>query len=1121
MKTLKKLGLGLTLLSAITIATVLMWPAKKAAATAFVQSDIKTATYTFQDGANISAKFNFPQGSATVIFTDSNIATSPRNFVPSGSTFCDPGTVPSQNGVPGDIRYGINISSTADLTKPTIPAQIKVDYKVGSNCDKQNAVLLNISIDNPNQSAATDFQWDSDQIKSLNGQSNSTTLNLDANTNGLVYTDFGTAGQAAVCGSGNIILLNQVNGNTGKLFTVSQINSSPRGGTPSSNIANYPAIAPYFNSKCHIDSGPVAITIAGQAGKAAVGGAGTSTPVGDSCELDSGGFSLAWLMCPLLAAANDLVNGSDGNGGLIGLFENQLSFNVNRDLGVVGGGSNQVQTAWSLIKNIASIALIVIMLIMIFSQAVSAGPFDAYTVRKILPRLVAAVILMQLSWYIVAWIVDLVDDVGNSLADLLYAPFGGSKQLDLGHLLSHAGIGTGSAIAIDFVAILGGIVLGLAALPTMLFLAFSAIVALFTALVVLIFRKIIIIFCLIFAPLAILAWILPGTQRYWKLWYDNFIKVLMMFPLVVGLVAAGHIFAYIVGTQGNGTFLNLIFIMVGVFGPLFLLPKTFKWGGQAMSLAGGAMNNLSSRLNKSAEEPIKGWTRRQVQGRFAKKYVPKGAPGSTLMNRTANSLLGGRIIPTKYRSAILTQSGDKWNEERDAEAQALLKRKGETAMKEGYEAAVLTEDNSSFARYRRDGTGNLLDKTGNIAYLKSGVDKDGKEIFTDLAGNVTSDLKTAERVAVDTYDEADKKTLTGVSAMKQMWVDLADASENSHERKMSIRQLTATSSWPEVQGSLSRKGNKVIDTEAWSSSITTSPEDYPRILRSRVDATPHIDNWAKRQLQEEKAKNPSRAWTRQGEKDFISQKRVLYSIRDQMSNEDFQTQSEGYWEEVARVSNLRDPSSGNLTQEAKDVQEALRARFTAIHDIGGTAPQQLLGHLVGGSVQAKVDRALGPGANVREYVDANTPLGGQTNPEAVSSRWETTIPSTDDLKEPGTRTQYKSSLLNAVTSPRGGTRVSPVAEALAQGLAYNAVTGDTRTEYIKVLSELRASAEPSPEATASYNAVIDEIHKAYDNRAQEEVQRAVAEGRPAVDVASIKATADANAAAQKAGFAKI
>lgn len=1114
MKTVKKISLGLILLSVSTLAVLVFAAPKKAAAdTTPTKADLKAGTYKFQDGANIAGTFSF--SSAPIIFTDSNSSDSTRNYTPPKDILCDPGDIPDQNGLNGKMKFGINISSTADLTKATISGQAKLAFLVGSNCDKANAVLVNVTIQNPNQLAATDYQWDSDNIVTLNGSSDSATFYPLSNTNGLLY---GTS-KGGDC-SGEVILLNTAKGNSGRLYVISNtFGSKPLTGT---------AIDKYYDNSCNLLSGPANVTIAGTAGQAAAGGSGTTTAAGDSCALDSGGFSLAWFMCPLLQAANDLVNGSSGHGGLLGMFEDQLSFNVSRDLGVVGGGGNQVQTTWSLIKNIASAILVIIMLLMVFSQAISAGPFDAYTIRKILPRLVAAVILMQLSWYIVAFIVDLVDDIGNSLFDLLYAPFGGANQLDLGHLLSHANIGTGQAIIIDFVGLVGGIVLGLASLPTVLFLAFAAIVALFTALVVLIFRKIIIIFCLIFAPLAILAWILPGTQRYWKLWYDNFIKVLMMFPLIVGLIAAGHIFAYVVGTQGNGTFLNMIFIMVGVFGPLFVLPKTYKWGGQALSMAGGAIHSVGSRLQKSGEEPIKSWTRRQAQGRFAKKYRPKGAPGSTFFNRTANSLMGGRIIPTKYRAALLTQTGDKWNEERDAEAQALLKRKGEVAMKKGYETAVLTDDKTGFARWREDQDGNRLDENNQILYRKQANGTYTYEHGPNQ-GKEVEEQGDEVKERVDNYDQASKRTLRGVAAMKQMWVDIADQSENSHERKMAIRQLTATSSWPEIQGSLSRAGNKVIDTAAWADSITTSQEDYPRILRSRVDATPHIDNWAQRQLDAELEKNPdAKNWTEKQKKDFKSQMRVLYSIRDQMSNEDFQTQSEGYWQEVARVANLRyeaDDSQGHkkgeLTDEAKKIQEALRTRFKAIHDIGGTAPQQLLGHLIGGSVQGEVDRALGAGANVSEYVNPSRPVAGETNTKVMEKRLEVTVPSISDLNDPNTAQQYVRSLLVTVNDRGGRLTTGPVGQTLAEGLAHGTISPADKAEHIRLLTELRGRAAVDPTATAAYNQLIDDIHRAYDRRAQEITERAIAQGLTPQQIATEKANAESAANYEKAAFVKI
>ncbi|MBX4197672.1 hypothetical protein KW801_03940 [Candidatus Saccharibacteria bacterium] len=72
-----------------------------------------------------------------------------------------------------------------------------------------------------------------------------------------------------------------------------------------------------------------------------------------------------------------------------------------------------------------------------------------------------------------------------------------------------------------------------------------------------------------------------------------------MFPIVVAIIAAGRVFAYVVGTQNNqSNLISLLFILVGFFGPLFLLPRTFKWGGQAMSLAGNGIMRASSKVSE-------------------------------------------------------------------------------------------------------------------------------------------------------------------------------------------------------------------------------------------------------------------------------------------------------------------------------------------------------------------------------------------------------------------------------------------------------------------------------------------------------------------------------------------
>lgn len=665
-----------------------------------------------------------------------------------------------------------------------------------------------------------------------------------------------------------------------------------------------------------------------------------ATGTGVSCESNfSSGFE--WIICPSLRLADKAAGGFSGFvEGQLTICTGQSSTNPSENCAnsnSILGDTNHTgpKNAWTIFKNIASALLVLILLIAVISQALGIGPFDAYTIRKALPKLVAAVILMQISWYMLKYAIDLSNDLGKGIQNLLYAPFGGGANMHLDKLVSNGvqihSVGTNDTWA--FFATLAGAGALLANLPGLLTLALFIIMALVVAFIVLLLRKIFVLALVILAPLAFILWILPGTSRYWKMWADNFTKLLLMFPMIMALVATGRVFAYIVSGGSNQasaslvphmaithlgplpvlyigsvkSFVDIAVIVFAYFAPYFLLPQTFKWGGTFMSATSQAVQNrVAKPITDKSKEGIKGMTER-YHGAHGKAYDPNATWGKRVFRRVGS----GHFIPTKRSQRLAIAEGDKWSQERDDQALGLIKRKGEIAMKEGY---VTLERNKK---------GEML----------------------DAGGNVTTDVS-----------QAAKKRLIGTQAMKQMWVDLAEEGRDSYEKKMAIRQLTATASWPEIQNSYTKNGKKVIDTAAWAPSITTSPEEYPKVLRSRIDAAPHIVDIGEKAL--EQAKVGGRVFTSEiEERDFKSQKRIHYSFESQMSNEDFATQSDGFWEEAGRAASITD-AAGNLTAESLAIQDALKKRLEAIHDIGGTAPQHLLGHLVGGGVEKHVDLAL-------------------------------------------------------------------------------------------------------------------------------------------------------------------
>ncbi len=323
------------------------------------------------------------------------------------------------------------------------------------------------------------------------------------------------------------------------------------------------------------------------------GGGGTGTVAEDnSCEASYTGaaHTLNWLFCSILEGFDSMFNT------IYGVIESQLNICTGKSstTGQTCGNNilgPEVEKSWAVFRDLATALLVIAMLVMVFSQAISAGPFDAYTVRKMLPRLAAAAILIQISWPLLKFFVDISNDLGQGIASLMLAPFGGAAKMAFDNQIGSAGnwapgvtllstaVFTGAAIAFSGVTIIGWMLVGV-----------SAIASLLVGLLVLLFRQMLIILAVILAPLALIAYVMPGTQKYFKLWQDNFTKLLFMFPLIMAMIAAGKIFAF-VGTSTGSGFLGLIVVLVGFLGPLWFLPKTFRWGGQIFaSAATGALN---------------------------------------------------------------------------------------------------------------------------------------------------------------------------------------------------------------------------------------------------------------------------------------------------------------------------------------------------------------------------------------------------------------------------------------------------------------------------------------------------------------------------------------------------
>lgn len=339
---------------------------------------------------------------------------------------------------------------------------------------------------------------------------------------------------------------------------------------------------------------------------------------------------------------------------------------------IVGQTSGPGYQIWLQVRNLADVFFIIAFLVIIFANTLSIG-LDSYTLKKTLPRLVYAAILVQFSYLLVALGVDITNILGAGLGNLVLAPLAGHTSVHFDAVTGVAGVATGIAAAF---AAAGAVMTG--SILVILIGAFFTMLAVFLTLVA---RQILVTFLLIIGPLAIACWILPNTEHLFKLWHKSLTRLLLMYPLIVLLFASGKIFAVVTlagsgGGAANGSLRSLISVMANIV-PLFLIPLTFKYAGSALSGVGnliGTLNNGAKTKAQGSEFHDRLKTRtQQRRSELAAGQKLKGF-GAVTGNRLVAQTGRGALNPSGYGSGAnvramvaFNKSANDWKKRIDEE----------------------------------------------------------------------------------------------------------------------------------------------------------------------------------------------------------------------------------------------------------------------------------------------------------------------------------------------------------------------------------------------------------------------------------------------------------------------
>ena len=385
-------------------------------------------------------------------------------------------------------------------------------------------------------------------------------------------------------------------------------------------------------------------------------GNGSSSDASDVCYGSPGTLGLSWILCPILEGT------SKGLNYLYGEIE-QDYLRVDPEFISTDGNTYK---AWQTFQNIANIILVIFLLVVIFSQLTGVG-IDNYGIKKILPRLIICAILVNLSYFIAQFLVDISNIVGNSIRGLF-----GSVDPGVLNTTAEGGGGLPNNI-LGFTVITGtaGFILTAVANPAILLgLLLTIVSGIFAALMmwlILIARQAGVIIAVVIAPVAFALYLLPNTSKFTKSWGNLMKGLLLVYPLAGLLIGASFFVSnLLVGGNDSAPDGNMIIpAMILRVAPFFALPALFRKSVDAMGNIGTRIQGIGRNLSRGATGAMRGadWYKNaQERGIERRTRIRAG------LNQDGTEATGWRGLlrsrsdrnRARYRSQYLKDQGEQY-----------------------------------------------------------------------------------------------------------------------------------------------------------------------------------------------------------------------------------------------------------------------------------------------------------------------------------------------------------------------------------------------------------------------------------------------------------------------------
>ena len=425
----------------------------------------------------------------------------------------------------------------------------------------------------------------------------------------------------------------------------------------------------------------------------------------ENCKIDY----IGWIVCPIV---NTLASMSEGARAKL---VDMLTINAKSILGDTSEGS--VYSYWSKIRDYANILFVVFFLFVIYSQMTGYG-LDNYGIKRMLPKLIIGVIVVNASFYICGLLVDLSNVVGSSAFNFVSTaavgdiPAGDWSNSDSSWI---------NKIAAGALILTVGYFALAAVISMLLFVVITAVTTIFLLGV----REAIIIMCIVLSPLAFVAMIMPNTEGLYKKWWSAFKASLMVYPMVGLVFGASNLAARILGSglKESDIIMQSIVALL-VFAPLLIVPKLVRSAVEIIGI-GGAVAWANKMMNKGRDrmtDKVGKWRENKLTSQFGKHRREKAQLRNAQIRGGTYRGRGGFVNPRNWRSGanrrLNAMSGDFGQKRKLAGS-----------------AAALAEDNERMKAANAWIADNNM-SSDRLAEIATGFtrDKDGKKVAADLSG---------------------------------------------------------------------------------------------------------------------------------------------------------------------------------------------------------------------------------------------------------------------------------------------------------------------------------------------------------------------------------------------------